>query len=216
MNSTLIFLVGIAAQALFSARLLVQWIKSEKAQKVLSPTLFWQLSLIASFLLVVYGVLRNDLVIIGGQCISYFVYIRNLRFKNAWRFLPTWFRAFAMAMPFLGVIWILWDGQFGLSYVMKNDNNIPVFLMIWGTAAQSVFSLRFIYQWWYSEKLKKSVLPTGFWIISLAGSIMIIIYGIFRMDLVIIIGQIFGAAIYARNLYLQHCSVKLVTKTEHG
>lgn len=216
MNGTFIFLVGIAAQALFSARLIVQWIKSEKARKVLSPTLFWQLSLLASFLLVVYGILRNDLVIIGGQCISYFVYIRNLRFKNAWRFLPLWFRAFAVAMPFFGIAWILWDGQFGLSYIMEHDNNIPLSLMIWGTAAQSIFSLRFIYQWWYSERLKKSVLPAGFWIISLTGSVMIIVYGIFRMDLVIIIGQVFGTAIYARNLYLQYSSVKYATKTEHG
>ena len=55
MNPYLVFLIGIAAQILFSGRLLVQWIASERAKKVLSPTLFWQMSMAASFMLCVYG-----------------------------------------------------------------------------------------------------------------------------------------------------------------
>ena len=50
MNPYLVFLIGIAAQILFSGRLLVQWIASERAKKVLSPTLFWQMSMAASFM----------------------------------------------------------------------------------------------------------------------------------------------------------------------
>ena len=50
-----IYSLGFIAQILFSARLLIQWWRSEKAGKVISPTIFWQLSVIASFLLIVYG-----------------------------------------------------------------------------------------------------------------------------------------------------------------
>ena len=66
MNQYVIFSIGFLSQILFSARLLVQWISSEKAGRILSPLLFWQLSIFASFLMMVYGILRNDLAIIFG------------------------------------------------------------------------------------------------------------------------------------------------------
>lgn len=48
-------MVGFSAQAMFSARIAVQWLMSEKARKVVSPTAFWVLSLCGSLLLCVYG-----------------------------------------------------------------------------------------------------------------------------------------------------------------
>lgn len=201
MSNTWIFAIGFIAQGLFSARLIVQWVKSEKAGRVLSPTLFWQLSLVASFLLIVYGVLRNDIVIIGGQVVSFFIYIRNLRFKRAWRYLPVWFRVSTLASPALALGYLLLNKQFHFHDLFHNpDISLP--LMVWGSAGQVIFTFRFVYQWLYSEKLKKSVLPPGFWIISLVGAVMIIAYGLFRLDPVLIVGQLFGVVIYSRNLFL--------------
>ena len=40
----MIYIVGFLAQLLFSARLLLQWIMSEKAKKVVSPSIFWKLT----------------------------------------------------------------------------------------------------------------------------------------------------------------------------
>lgn len=80
----LIYGIGLLAQLLFSARILIQWILSERAGKVLSPASFWTTSLVASMLLMVYGALRTDIVIIGGQFISYFIYLRNIKLKNMW------------------------------------------------------------------------------------------------------------------------------------
>ena len=45
-------------------------------------------------------------------------------------------------------------------------------------------------------------LPTGFWGISLFGSSVIIAYGIFRLDPVLILGQSFGFVAYIRNLVI--------------
>ena len=59
--------VGLLAQLLFFIRMIVQWISSERAKRVLSPVLFWQISLIASFIFCMYGWLRNDFAIILGQ-----------------------------------------------------------------------------------------------------------------------------------------------------
>jgi lipid-A-disaccharide synthase-like uncharacterized protein len=49
-----------------------------------SPALYWQVSLAGSFIVLVYGVLRKDPVIILGQILSYYIYIRNLQLKQRW------------------------------------------------------------------------------------------------------------------------------------
>lgn len=51
---------------------------SERARRVLSPTIFWVLSLLASCLLCFYGWLRDDFAIVIGQVIAYYIYIWNL------------------------------------------------------------------------------------------------------------------------------------------
>jgi lipid-A-disaccharide synthase-like uncharacterized protein len=38
----------------------IQWFSSEKAGKVLSPILYWQISLLASILMMVYDILREE------------------------------------------------------------------------------------------------------------------------------------------------------------
>lgn len=201
MNDYIIFGIGLLAQLLFSARILVQWISSERAGKVLSPVLFWQLSLIASFLLVVYGILRNDIVIIGGQILSYFIYIRNLRLKRSWRIIPPIFRIFTVMFPILAIAYILIGNEYNHHSIFDNKN-ISSLLLIWGSAGQIIFALRFIYQWLYSERIKESTLPLGFWLISIIGSLMIIIYAIFRKDPVLFIGQLFGFVVYLRNIMI--------------
>lgn len=206
MDEQLINSVGFIAQGLFSARLLVQWIKSERAGRVISPTLFWQLSLAASFMLIVYGILAEDLPVILGQAASYFIYIRNLRLKRAWRFLPVYFKVFTLVFPMLAILWLI----FGTSYNWKQivDHNPLTTLLIWGGIGQVVFTLRFVYQWYYSEKMKRSVLPPGFWVISLIGSLMICSYAFYKELYPIIAGQLFGFVIYARNLAIHYRSVR--------
>ena len=53
-----------------------------------------------------------------------------------------------------------------------------------------------------SERRKASVIPRAFWFFSLLGSAVLLAYGLHRKDQVIIIGQIPGVFIYARNLWL--------------
>lgn len=192
---------GLVAQALFSSRILVQWIQSERAGKVLSPTSFWTCSLLASFLLMIYGVLRNDLVILGGQVLSYFIYIRNLHLKNAWDELPWWVRWPASGFPLVATLWLMFGDIYSLEYIWEHST-VAGSLIAWGGVGQVVFTLRFVYQWYYSEKLQESVLPKGFWVLSLVGSSMIILYAILRLDPVLFIGQAFGIVAYSRNLIL--------------
>ena len=70
--------IGLVAQALFSARFLVQWIASERSRRSIVPKAFWYLSLMGSALLLAYAVHRRDPVFILGQSFGFLVYIRNL------------------------------------------------------------------------------------------------------------------------------------------
>ena len=62
--------------------------------------------------------------------------------------------------------------------------------------------MRFLIQWVYSEKNKRSMIPTAFWYFSLAGGLTLLSYAILREDPVFIVGQGAGLFIYMRNLML--------------
>lgn len=71
-----------------------------------------------------------------------------------------------------------------------------------GLFAQFLFFLRFFMQWIASEKKRESTIPISFWYFSIAGSILLLIYSIYRKDVVFILGQSMGSLIYIRNLIL--------------
>ena len=205
MNSWWVLALGFLAQGLFSARILVQWIMSEKAKKVVSPTIFWVISLVASYIFFIYGWLRQDFAIMLGQVISYYIYIWNIGQKGAWKKVPEFFRKLLLIIliftPIAGIAFMVKDWQMVFETLLKNDN-IPMGLVIFGSIGQIIFTFRFVYQWIYSSKKQESMLPSGFWIISLIGSFTIISYAIVRSDYVLILGQSVGFVSYIRNLML--------------
>lgn len=73
--------------------------------------------------------------------------------------------------------------------------------MILGFVGQFFFSMRFVVQWIASEKNKKSVVPLSFWIFSVLGSSLLLIYAIYRKDPVFILGQAPNLLIYFRNIW---------------
>jgi len=206
MSNWVIYGIGFLAQILFSGRLILQWILSEKSKKVLTPSIFWKLSLIASFLLFVYGYLRDDFAIMLGQALTYFIYIRNLQLQGEWQKAPKSLQWFLWIFPALLVVYSYNNNTYDLTNLFKNEA-IPLWLLIWGSLAQIIFTLRFVYQWVYSERNKESSLPFGFWLLSLIGSLMILVYAILREDPVLFIGHIMGSVIYTRNIILSKKTV---------
>jgi lipid-A-disaccharide synthase-like uncharacterized protein len=75
---------GIVAQLIFTARFLVQWIASERAGRSTVPLAFWILSIVGGLMTLAYGIQRREAVIIMGQVLAVFIYIRNLMliFRN--------------------------------------------------------------------------------------------------------------------------------------
>ena len=201
MSDWLLYSIGFSAQILFSGRLLVQWILSEKNRRIITPSLFWKLSLFASFLLFVYGYLRDDFAIMLGQSLTYYIYIRNLQFQGEWQKAPKLLQIFLLVFPALIVIFAYNNGAYDLNNLFHNEN-IPLWLLILGIVSQVIFTFRFVYQWLVSEKTKTSQLPVGFWLLSVIGASLILTYAIFRKDPVLFVGHIAGLAIYIRNIFI--------------
>ena len=191
--------VGLLAQGFFSLRMLHQWIKTERAKKIISPSLFWVFSICGAYLLMLYGWLRNDFAIILGQFISYYVYLWNLNANGIWKKCVLPLRVVLLATPPAAAASLALSGA-DLAQTLFNNPDIPLPLLLFGCASQALFTLRFVYQWWYSSRHHVSVLPMGFWFISLTGSLLICLYGVLRLDIVLILGQSLGLIAYARNI----------------
>ncbi|MDD3034472.1 MAG: lipid-A-disaccharide synthase N-terminal domain-containing protein [Bacteroidales bacterium] len=199
----MIYVIGLLAQLFFGARTVLQWILSERAKKVLSPSIYWILSILGAYLFFIYGWLREDFAIIFGQIISYYIYIWNLKIKGVWQKVFAPVRILLIVTPVVAIILAAENAQQFIATFLRNDN-IPLWLVIFGSIGQVLFTFRFIYQIIYSARRKESILPLGFWVISLTGSSLIISYAIMRMDPVLILGQSAGFIAYIRNIAIYH------------
>lgn len=208
-----VYAIGFLAQAFFSARILCQWILSERARRVVSPSVFWVLSIAGSWLLFIYGWLRDDFAIILGQVVSYYIYLWNLHEKGVWARVPVVVRALLAATPAVAAgLAVGHADDFVREFFMNED--IPFWLLLYGSAGQIIFTLRFVYQWLYSRRRHESVLPVGFWVISLTGSAVIVSYGIFRLDPVLVLGQSVGFVAYIRNIIIARRAAKNIMNDE--
>lgn len=70
--------IGLAGQALFFSRWLVQWIVSEARGASVMPLAFWWLSLSGSLIVLAYAVREREPVLALGQTVGFTVYSRNL------------------------------------------------------------------------------------------------------------------------------------------
>lgn len=86
--------------------------------------------------------------------------------------------------------------------------------LAFGFIGQGLFAARFIVQWIKSEKEKKSVVPIHFWYFSFVGGAMLFIYVCHLRDPVLILGQLSGLFIYARNLQLIYKEKKALKHTK--
>ncbi|SHG76011.1 Lipid A Biosynthesis N-terminal domain-containing protein [Salegentibacter echinorum] len=196
-----VYAIGFLGQLLFAGRLIMQWLKSEKKEKIATPSLFWKLSLQGAVLLFVYGYLRDDMAIMLGQFLVYGAYFRNLQLQGKWGESGVMFKIYVIGLPILIALYLLFFGQMDWEDLVKGDN-ISTWLIALGIVGQLIYTFRFIYQWVHAERHQKSDLPWKFWVISLMGSGLIFTYGIFRDDPVLIAAHFFGGIVYIRNLFI--------------
>jgi lipid-A-disaccharide synthase-like uncharacterized protein len=197
--------IGLVANALFTARVIIQWIASERQRKSIAPVTFWWCSLIATVIMIFYSIQRFDVepgvvAFLLGYSINVLPYTRNLALIYAPR------RRWHVASYVLSAAIFLYSLTF-----LRSFNLLPEGATAWvylGLAGNAVWSTRFIPQWIYSEKKRQSVLPMWFWIWSLAGQMLCLAYALILHDLVFILGFLFNGIPIIRNIMLirQHGS----------
>jgi lipid-A-disaccharide synthase-like uncharacterized protein len=90
------------------------------------------------------------------------------------------------------------------------DNGDFQWWEIVGWLGNAVFFSRFFVQWYATEKKKQVVVPTAFWWLSLAGSLLLLLYAIFAhikphgRSWVFIASYAFTWIPYVRNLIIHH------------
>ena len=93
---------------------------------------------------------------------------------------------------------------------------------VWATVAlvgQVIFGGRFILQWIVSEYKRRSHVPTAFWFMSLAGSLILLGYSVHIKNPIFMLAFSLNTLIYVRNLHLiyKHAKkgvVTIIEKTE--
>lgn len=210
-SEILVYLLGFFAQALFGARTVVQWVQSERAGRVVSPTWFWIFSLCGSALFLVYGLIRQDVVILLGQTISFYIYIRNLQLKQVWGKVNQVLRWVIIPLPFVLMwwAWLIAPQRFQNIFIETNFASVALLL---GGAGQLLLNFRYVYQWYFSEKAQQSLLPLGFWVISALASLMVVYYGIMNNEPVLLVAQGMGFVVYLRNIWFALRTRAVVTQ----
>ena len=200
--------IGLVAQFFFAARFLSQWLFSERAGRSLMPVHFWYLSVAGSILILAYAIHRRDPVIATGQLIGLAIYLRNLRYLES-----GWLGRHAV------LIWLgLVNAAALVGYHLGPDPaSKPIligdFWTAFGFVGQMLFTGRFVVQWWMTERARKSVVPRHFWNLSIAGTMLLLVYASVMVDPVIMLGQVLGLTVYTRNLILFNRSEASVATT---
>ena len=195
-----VYLLGLAGMAIYGVRIVVQWYLSEKSHQVESPGIYWIMSSVGAIILYIYGWLRKDLSIIFGESLSYYIYMWNISIMGLYKKVPRSVIVIQALFPVLILFLIFKDLPTFVDNFLHNDA-VPPRLLAFGMLGQFTYEIRSVYQLVYSYRRKASILPLGHWILAVAGSLMIIAYGIIRHDWVLVIGQ-FAIVFSIRNIML--------------
>ena len=195
-----VYLLGLAGMAIYGVRIVVQWYLSEKSHQVESPGIYWIMSSVGAIILYIYGWLRKDLSIIFGESLSYYIYMWNISIMGLYKKVPRSVIVIQALFPVLILFLIFKDLPTFVDNFLHNDA-VPPRLLAFGMLGQFTYEIRSVYQLVYSYRRKASIMPLGHWILAVAGSLMIIAYGLIRHDWVLVIGQ-FAIVFSIRNIML--------------
>jgi lipid-A-disaccharide synthase-like uncharacterized protein len=193
-------LLGWIGISCFFARFLVQWIASERARSSVTPRVFWWISVAGALLMIAYSLHRGEPIFLAGYLVTLAIYVRNLwishRPGDVWGPVPVVLLAL---LAWLVLVTI------GVDSLRPGYGDSRLWLGI-GVSGQTLWSSRFIVQWYLSERVGRSHFPEAFWWISLAGNALLLTYAVYVGDLIWIAGLCLGPLVQIRNLMIIHRS----------
>ena len=74
--------------------------------------------------------------------------------------------------------------------------------LVIGFIGNALFFSRFMVQWIASERAGQSYIPTMFWWLSIAGSVVLLLYAVHKRDPVFTLAYLPNCIVYVRNLML--------------
>jgi lipid-A-disaccharide synthase-like uncharacterized protein len=199
---SLLTLFGLIGNAFFTARVLVQWIASERNKRSVVPVAFWWTSLSAAVIHILYSLGRHDehgaydpdLPMFIGLAATLLPYIRSLRIH----YRPD--RPPRPAGPFIAIA-----AAIMLVLIAVAAAGVPFdtwWLFTLGIAGNAIYRSRFFVAWIHSERHRRAELPLAFWYLSMAGSFLLLAYSLLRGDAVFLLSFLFNSAPYLRNIVL--------------
>lgn len=185
-----VLLLGIVGQVFFGLRMLLQWAVSESRGRSVVTRGFWWLSLLGTVFMLAYAWSRDDLVFVLSLVGGLVVYVRNLFMRGR---LPR-------SLLAGGVLAMIAFGVWGVMHRPHLDAP-PLFAAV-GLTGTLLWTVRFPMQWWVSERLGRSVLPLSFWLLTLGGGVLLVVYALWRADVIMTIAYAPGPLFAVRNLML--------------
>ena len=76
--------------------------------------------------------------------------------------------------------------------------------LVVGWLGIACFFSRFMVQWIASERAGESVAPPVFWLLSVAGAVLMMLYSVERGEPVFLVGYVVTLSIYLRNLWIRY------------
>jgi lipid-A-disaccharide synthase-like uncharacterized protein len=189
-------LVGWAANLCNFGRFFVQWLASERSGKSVTPVVFWWISALGALLMTTYLVWYDQPVLVAGQLVNLAIYLRNLAMRRGQR-RPLGPRL--VVALFAGALLVLITAA--LAQLAGPDEVHPAWLAV-AVVGQSIWSSRFLVQWWIAERSGDGRLTAAFWWVSLAGNGFLLAYALHLGSAVLIAGHLPGPVVQVRNLVL--------------
>lgn len=190
-------ILGWAGNCSYFARFYVQWWKSEKAGKSVAPPSFWWFSAVGAACLGSYAFLQADSPLFVGYAITFVIYVRNVTIT---RFGERAGKLGTLPTLVLGLVASLLLLRFGAMPADAGSISRP--WLVTAFVGQAFFSLRFVIQWYATERTGTAHFPRSFWWFSLIGNVLLLAYAIKRGDPIFIAAFAPGPLVQVRNLML--------------
>lgn len=193
---------GVAAKAVFTWRMLHQWVRSEREGRSVLPTAFWSWSLLGSALDLVYLAHRRDPVFMSGTIVNATIYARSWWMSRRPQAGPArtarpWVPLAAGLLIFAAVVVEAMGPDHGLVHFQRSRPWLVV-----GYLGTLGWTGRFVVQWWASERTGVAHLPAAFFYVGVVAATLLFAYALHERDWVNTFG--FGLTLvpYVRNLVL--------------